>query len=426
MKLIWYKFLRWYIRWALKIYYKNHRVRHREMIPRKGGVLFCPNHQNAFMDALLIAGGTRRILHFLMRADLFNQPLANKVLRFMNMRPIFRQRDGKDSLEKNNYVFAECVEVLGADGSYAIFPEGTHDRRRFLRRVKKGPARIALMAADQGVNPHGIWIIPAAMNFSAHKEFRSDVYLIYGKPIRVEDFLPLYRQNEAQGLKALSDRIREGIEADMIHISKHEERDLIEFAREHCSGNETGEKKLRKGQKVVQNTETALEEDPKTIEKVRALKKEMEIKKLKPGRSLQAPSVLNLLLKGLLLLPWTPFMLLGLAANAIGILLVRYLWDKKISDNHWNTSIAFSVGLFGFPLFHLLQCLLIWLFNGSAWLGLIAFPGSWILGYLAIFVFEGWQDLWYRFKLHQVWQQAPKGMEDLQRHSRQIKAKLLA
>ncbi|MBL0190325.1 MAG: 1-acyl-sn-glycerol-3-phosphate acyltransferase [Saprospiraceae bacterium] len=72
----------------------------KENIPQTGPVILASNHPNAFTEACIYAVIQPRPVHFLTRADVFKNPLANKILRSLNMLPIYRFRDGYSSLQK--------------------------------------------------------------------------------------------------------------------------------------------------------------------------------------------------------------------------------------------------------------------------------------------------------------------------------------
>ena len=73
---IYYFHLRFWVRLAIRLFYRKVEIQGEENLPMEGPVLLAPNHQNAFMDALLPATLCPRIIHFLVRADVFKSSLA--------------------------------------------------------------------------------------------------------------------------------------------------------------------------------------------------------------------------------------------------------------------------------------------------------------------------------------------------------------
>ncbi|NNC69620.1 MAG: acyltransferase, partial [Flavobacteriaceae bacterium] len=97
LKKIWYQLVKIYITLGLFFYHKKVKVEGKENIPKKGALLFVSNHKNALIDPLLIATTTTRNIHFLTRASAFKLTLVKWILSTVNMLPIYRMRDGKET-----------------------------------------------------------------------------------------------------------------------------------------------------------------------------------------------------------------------------------------------------------------------------------------------------------------------------------------
>ena len=108
-----------------------------------GRTIFVSNHQGSFMDPLLIASQRKPIVFFMTRSDVFTK-FTKPLLWMVHMLPIYRQRDGVDTKEKNAKIFEKTNIVLDKNRSILIFGEGFTDDRiqRRLHPIKKGPARI--------------------------------------------------------------------------------------------------------------------------------------------------------------------------------------------------------------------------------------------------------------------------------------------
>jgi 1-acyl-sn-glycerol-3-phosphate acyltransferase len=99
MKQIWLFSVRTYIRAGLFFYLKKIKIIDGHFIPINKPVLLLPNHQNALLDALLIATQTKRSAYFLTRAGAFNKPIVASILKSLNMLPVYRIRVGKRYLK---------------------------------------------------------------------------------------------------------------------------------------------------------------------------------------------------------------------------------------------------------------------------------------------------------------------------------------
>jgi len=187
LKRIWYNIVKIYISTGLFFFHKKIIVNGLNNIPRKGAVLFVSNHKNALIDPLLIATSATRTIHFLTRASAFKVKFVKWLLSTVNMLPIYRMRDGKETLTKNEDIFNKCYEILNKKKTLLIFPEGTHDVKRWVRPLSKGFTRIAFGTLEQ--NPDlELQIVPIGLNYTEATLFGESVSIYYGKPILVNPF----------------------------------------------------------------------------------------------------------------------------------------------------------------------------------------------------------------------------------------------
>ena len=219
MQKAWYFLMRAYVKLGLYFYFKKIILHGTENIPKKGAVLFCPNHQNAFMDALLVATHCRRSSHYLVRGDIFKKPWANWLLSSLNMIPIFRIRDGRSAMTGNDEVFDKCGNLLLNNETILIFPEGNHNIQRRLRSLSKGFTRLIFSALEK--DPElDVQVVPVGINFTAHEEYGSKVSIYYGKPISSIEY---YRRNVPLDLR---DKLSEELKKLITHIESNYEETI--------------------------------------------------------------------------------------------------------------------------------------------------------------------------------------------------------
>lgn len=127
--------VRVYLSMGLFFYYKKISVVKEEGIPKNKPILLLSNHQNALIDALLIATTSGRFSYFLTRASVFKKKLVSKLLYSVNMLPVYRVRDGWSTISKNNYIFKTCTQKLKNNEAVALFPEGNHHINRSVRPI---------------------------------------------------------------------------------------------------------------------------------------------------------------------------------------------------------------------------------------------------------------------------------------------------
>jgi 1-acyl-sn-glycerol-3-phosphate acyltransferase len=223
IKRIWYLLVYAYVFIGLRFYFNKIVVRGKEYIPSTGPVLFFANHQNALLDALLVATTHSRLMHFLARADLFKKPLLRWLLSTLNMKPVFRIRDGWSTLQGNQQSFSYCREVILNNETLLLFPEGNHDLRRRLRPLSKGFTRIVYDVLSRDPDSMLV-IIPVGLNYENHQAYKTSVSVYYGEPILAKNFIsPDFQESAAVLKKEVSNQLKKLI----THIESTEEYDSI-------------------------------------------------------------------------------------------------------------------------------------------------------------------------------------------------------
>jgi len=184
------------IRIALKIFCVSIKIQNKQALQQRGPLLIVANHPDSFFDALVIAANTKYPLSFLARGDVFTKPWHNFLLRALNMMPVYRQREGKEHLYKNQNSFDASVDVLKQGGILLIFIEGTCLNKNAIQPFKKGAARILQQAVAAGVTPA---VLPAVITYNGFKHFGKKICLMLGSAFPATTFFTTNteQQNEA-------------------------------------------------------------------------------------------------------------------------------------------------------------------------------------------------------------------------------------
>ncbi len=326
LKRIWYRFFKIFIGTGLFFFFKKISVHNVGNIPKKGAILFVSNHKNALIDPLLIATTMPRTIHFLTRASAFKLKPVHWFLSTLNLIPIYRMRDGKETLAKNEAIFNTCYHILNKKGCLLIFPEGTHDIRRWVRPLSKGFTRITFGALAQ--NPDlKLHIVPIGLNYTNAAVFGESVSVYYGEPILANDYFDEEALNTStQNLKAI---VHEKLKELTTHIpvEKYEE------------------------------TITKLG----AIDFLNPLIANELIQRL-PNSNLEA-SITNTISKKEPSMVWKTLKL-GVAVNSFFPLLIYRIFLPKIEEIEFVSTTKFAIGLTAFPLFYTLQSLAIAHFFG--------------------------------------------------------------
>lgn len=228
-----YTVLRFWLRLTLKMYYREIKVvGNPNGVPAKYPVIFAPNHQNAFVDAILVHYAANRQSVSLTRSDVFSNPKLAGVFRHLKMMPVYRPRDGGDIVAQNKKIFDQCAQLLRDKGNLLIFPEGNHGAEFRLRNLQKGFARIGFQAESEADFKLGLHIVPVSINYERHDLFNGALMISYGEPIRLDDYRNEFREHPQQAYKIVRNRLQKEIRKNLIHISvKGDQYSLLDDIR---------------------------------------------------------------------------------------------------------------------------------------------------------------------------------------------------
>jgi 1-acyl-sn-glycerol-3-phosphate acyltransferase len=310
-----YTFLKYFIKLGLLFYHKKIKVVGLENIPKKGALLFISNHPNALLDPLLIVTNNVRDIHFLARASAFKNKLVAKFLMSIKMIPIYRKRDGVNTIEKNKNTFSKSVEIMNSEKALFIAAEGSHNIQRRVREFKKGYVHIILDTFKK--HPElDIQIVPIGLNYDSVLNYPSSVSIYYGKPISAKKH---YNKNDIVATtKNLLEVVRNSMKILTNHIGIEENYDSIvtklnSLNVDYLNPIETN--------KIINNLEDYTEG-----------KSEKEKRK----------SILYYLFVLNSLIPW-------------------YIWkkiEKSITEIEFISTFRFAIGVTLFPIFYILQSVL--------------------------------------------------------------------
>ena len=367
---LWYQFFRYpLVGFGLTLFYKKIEVAGRENLPKNKPVLLVVNHQNSFMDAILIVTRIRPFIYFLTRAQAFNPPIMNWFLRSLNMLPVYRVRDGLSSVTKNKEVFEECVRYMKRNDAILIFPEANHDLKRRIRPLSKGFTRIAFDAEVTENWEMGLHIIPVGLNYEEHRKARRKMRMVFGEPIVMKKYETLFKEDERNATNLLKEEVAERMKTTVMHVENDEHYPVHDLALVQLEQNPDEFINPEKVNAKVAKVEEKL--TPEIVEKATnakafAEKRGIDIKAMN-GR--KKPLFWMILLFPLFLFAWLN--------NILPYRFTKNFIKKNIKDPAFDASIKVVFGIFVFPTVWLLTALIIWL---------IGMPGWWVVGYLGLSV----------------------------------------
>lgn len=346
------------------IFYRKIYTSGLENIPDEGAVIFAPNHQNALMDALILISVKNWQPVFMARADIFAGQCIRRFLFFCKILPIFRIRDGKESLKQNNLIFQKAVEVLKKRRFLVIYPEASHKGIHRLRPLKKGITRIAFMAEEATNYNLGVKIIPVGISYQDYYDFRTDAMINFGKPINVEDYIELYKENPQKANHELVEQVKKELSTLIIDIQDSENYDNFETAREvfapyiiRKSGKliNNFKNQIFAGKEVVKILNTIKDSDAECFNELNNLLKKYREGLIKTNLSdriiRKKYKIWGILLRTIILISTFPINVFGFLNNFVPYHL-PFLLTMRVKDRNFHTSVRFALYLILFPVFY--------------------------------------------------------------------------
>ena len=199
-----YRLLKFLMRSSLATHYLEIKGIGLKRIPKNGACMIAATHPNSFLDAIIIACLIDRPLHFLARSDVFRAKWADKILRKLNLIPIYRLQEGPKSLTRNDDTFRECHSILEQGGAILIFIEGLSLIDYKIRPLKKGLARIAFGFTQKNDFKLNCAIVPISLNYDRPKDFRSKVNVGVGQVQYILDYQENFELNENRAFEILN------------------------------------------------------------------------------------------------------------------------------------------------------------------------------------------------------------------------------
>lgn len=189
-------------------------MHHIENVPKNKPILLLANHQNALLDALLIATKCGRFSYFLTRAAVFKKSFVSRILNSLQMLPVYRVRDGWSTITNNNAIFESCSEILKKNEAIVIFPEGSHNLVRRVRPLSKGFTRIVFDTLEKYPDID-LQLVPIGLNFVNAKQCPDMSAMYFGKAISAKDFV---NDNKNEAVVSLKKEIHCALKKLTTHI----------------------------------------------------------------------------------------------------------------------------------------------------------------------------------------------------------------
>jgi 1-acyl-sn-glycerol-3-phosphate acyltransferase len=205
-----------------RIFYSN-----LNKVPFEKPLIFAGNHQNSFLDGILVGAYLPQPIHFLMRADMFRNAFTRFCLHHLNVSPVYRFEEGLENVHKNMETFKEIYNKLKNNGNFIVFSEGTCVQEKRLQKLRKGTARMAFGAAEEfGLD---VYIVPVGINYTYPSRFRQEVMINFNEPFSIKELLDVYKTNPAKALILFNQKVEAGLQKEVIIIDNPQNDKLAEY-----------------------------------------------------------------------------------------------------------------------------------------------------------------------------------------------------
>ncbi len=361
-----YSLLKPYVDRVTKIYFRT-TVYNYENVPKDDILIYTPNHQNALMDALAILATNKSEPVFLARADIFKKKTIEKILTFLKILPIYRIRDGKESLGNNEAIFRKTVDVLKNKNGLVILPEGMHAGFRKLKTLKKGISRIAFEAEESNDFKLNIKIVPVGLDWSNYINFRSRLFVYYGEPINLSEYYDEYKNNPPRAMNQLRERLSVELKKYMIHIESEEYYEMFDKIRyiylpqmikKMGFKNKKQPYQLFAQQNIIKKLDEFVNRKPEETKELneRTLQYSELLKKLnfrdwviQKGNF----SIINVFAQALIAILFLPLYIVGGIFNYLPYKIPVWA-TKKVKDPQFLSSFRDVIGMITFPIYYII------------------------------------------------------------------------
>lgn len=369
-----------------RIYYKI-GIKGIEKTPFGKPVILAPNHNNGFIDPVVLATILPNKIRGFARGDIFKGRFRIWALNSMNISPMYRMQEGYSEVKKNDKAFEECRTLLSGNGTLLLFPEAICIQKKRLQPLKKGLARIVFQTEELFDFKKNVWIVPIGLNYTNGKKFRSKLFVNFGDPISIIKYEELYKQDKVRAINDFTKELEKEMTKLIITIKNKENDELVEnineiylfqWMKDLNFDVENIEKQYYVSKEIAEMINYHDSANPYLIE---SLKKKIipycdVLKKLNLRDHLLCPEIINKMTMGKFLIDFLiiwfgmPVYLIGLAMNYPPYYISKKFTDKKVKKVEFYASFYANLSMLLWLLYFGIQLLIValvfrnWIFLG--------------------------------------------------------------
>lgn len=364
------------VQFGTRCHYHHFTVRGLDNLPADGAYIIAPCHQQALMEPLAVLCFSPKPPVFLARADIFAKPTLRAILTFLRIMPVYRIRDGKSSLGKNQAIFDQSRDVLLDGYPLCLMAEGRHNNRHHLLPFGKGMFRIA-GETQQRLGDHPLYIVPTGIDFDDYERPYSNLVVNIGKPIPVQPFMDTYLADEPVALNQMRDALAEALSPLMLDIRDNDRYDAIYTLCNRLNRDYRHRRGLRNTawnrflmrQRIAQDVESG----KLNVEDCRGLQEEH----WPLAATLAAVLAIAAVLAAVVTVPVVRWVaLFCLLCYPLPFLPTHLIVKKKVADPQFRSSFNFGVRL-ALSIIYAIVIGIVMACCGGAWMSRLADIGAW-------------------------------------------------
>lgn len=391
-----YRFLLYIVPpFTFRVYFRRIFYSNLQKVPLEKPLLFVGNHQNSFMDGILVGSYLTQPIHFTMRADMFRKPLARFCLKELHVSPVYRIEEGFGNVHRNVEAFNAIYDILKKNGNFIMFSEGICVQEKRLQNLRKGTARIAFGAEEKfGLD---INIVPVGINYTYPSSFRKEVMINFHDSFSIKELKDLYTENPARALRMFNEKCEEGLKKEVIIIEDPDNdwmaEQLLKMGRNDMilpffRWRFISDERRIMEKKLADKINYLSEKDQGQLESLKE-KVHSYTERLKSS-GLKDENIARKLNRGWLryfaVIAGLPVFIAGYISNLIPFLVPKSLCDTLIKDLRFYSSVYITSGTVLYLIYFLVVLILATVFFG--WVGLLAALLVPVLGYMVLFYQE--------------------------------------
>jgi 1-acyl-sn-glycerol-3-phosphate acyltransferase len=361
-----YHFLKLIIGLSIRLYYKEIKVKGKDVIDQRHPTIIIANHPNTLMDAWMIGFVCKKPIYYMSKGTFFNSWLKRWVLNSLGLIPVNRAVDSKTSGVSNEDSFEMCYRILEQGKTLVIFPEGNSFNDRHLRKLKSGTARIALEAENRNHGKLNLKIIPLGLIYTRAEKFRSSVMVNIGKPVSALPYLELFKEDRLKSARQLTNSLSDSLERLLVNAQSKVRGELGDKIVAILSSNYVKSKKKGVEKELIFMKEIndqlnliyltepwKISKIEKLIEKVQWQSGQYKVKTSFFDRKYHPVMfVRQIFLSIMLLFIGLPVFLLGMIHNYPQYLLTDWITSKLVDEVEYYAPMALLISLVTYPLFY--------------------------------------------------------------------------